>query len=427
MGDVSARHDIRSPRSSSGCGLVFDRGRRAMRASAFSVLTIFCFAYTVFSYFFIWTTAGAWLGCLFLVWLVFRPNGLRKDLRSLVLVGAGCTAALIPYAWLLSKRSETMDDVQLLVYSRAPDFWRMPEFISIACLLLLAAGAARKWIHYRDPSTLFALSLALVPLIVFNQQIITGRSLQPIHYQVFIGNYVAALALIVTLGILFRRALNSKSSLPKLACAGLAIVAIVWGFIECHYTVRVLDESNVERDLALPVAKRLEVLSSDDADPHRSTVFSYDMIQADDMPSVAPQNVLWSRHQHVFAGMSWQENKDRYFQYLYYLNIDEKGLDYLLQNDFVSQIALFGWGRHSDRLSTEAKPLTYGEVAIEVNRYAAYRANFTAANAANPMLSYAIVNNEGVTDFTNLDRWYERDAGEVIGKYTLYKLKLRAE
>jgi len=320
-----------------------------------------------------------------------------------------------------------MDDVQLLVYTRAPDLWRVPEFISIACLLLLAAGAAKSWIRLRDRATLFALSLALVPLVVFNQQIITGRSLQPIHYQVFIGNYVAALALILAIGILLRRGFNSTNLLPKLACAGLAVLAVVWGFVECHYTVRVLDESNVERDIALPVAKRLEVLSREDVDPHRSTVLSYDMVQADDMPSVAPQNVLWSRHQHVFAGMSWQENKDRYFQFLYYMNVDAKGLDYLLKNDFVSKIALFGWGRHSDRLSSEATPLTYGEIAVEVDRYAAYRANFSAANAASPMLSYAIVNNENALDLSNLDKWYERDGGEVIGTYTLYRLKLRSE
>jgi hypothetical protein len=395
--------------------------------SALILLGIFCFAYTVFSYFFIWTTAAAWLACLFLIWLLFRPAGFRKDLKYLIILGSGCTAALIPYAYLLSKRSETMDDVQLLVYTRAPDLWRVPEYISIACLLLLAAGAAKKWIRLHDRSALFALSFALVPLIVFNQQIVTGRSLQPIHYQVFIGNYVAALALMATVGTLLRGELNSGRLLPKLVCAGLTTLAVVWGFVECHYTVRVLDESNVDRDVALPVAKRLEVLSREDVDPHRSTVLSYDMIQSDDMPSVAPQNVLWSRHQHVFAGMSWQENKDRYFQFLYYLNVDPDGLDYLLKNDFVSKIALFGWGRHSDRLSSEATPLTYGEIATEVNRYSVYRANFNAANAASPMLSYAVVNNDITTDLTNLDKWYERDGGEVIGKYTLYKLKFRAE
>ncbi len=34
----------------------------------------------------------------------------------------------------------------------------------------------------------------------------------------------------------------------------LALVAAAWGFVECHYTVRVLDEVNVIRDEAYPAA-----------------------------------------------------------------------------------------------------------------------------------------------------------------------------
>jgi hypothetical protein len=387
---------------------------------------VLCFAYTVFSYFYIWTTAAAWLGCLFLIWLLFRPDGFKRDLKALIIVGLGCGLVLLPYAWLLSKRSETMDHVQLLVHTRAPDLWRMPEYIGLLCLVLIAVGVISRVIRLRDRATLFAISFAIVPFVVFNQQILTGRELQPIHYQVFIGNYVAALALVITIGILVRGIVDMRSGLVKTAWAALMLAAITWGFVECHYTVRVLDDANVERDLALPVAKRLEQLGAEDVDPHRTTVLAYDMIQADDLPSVAPQNVLWARHQHVFAGMSWEENKDRYFQFLYYQNVDEKGLEYLLTRDFVSKIALFGWGRHTDRLSSEAKPLTSQEIGAEVARYAAYRKNFNAVTAAQPMLSYAVVNNTGDTDLTNLDRWYERDAGEVIGKYTLYRVTLRA-
>ncbi len=400
---------------------------RVPHSALLVMAAVFCFAYTVFSYFYIWTTAAAWLGCLFLIWLVFKPEGFKRDLKNFAFVGAGCVIALIPYAWLLSNRSETMDDVQLLVYTRVPDLWRMPEYISLICLLLLSIGVTKRVIALGDRSTLFTFSMALVPFIIFNQQIVTGRSLQPIHYQVFIGNYVAALALIVTIGVLLRKQLNSQGAWPKIACAALTVIAVGWGFVECHYTVRVLDGANVERDLALPVANRLEELSRDDVDPYRSTVLAYDMIQSDDLPSVAPQNVLWSRHQHVFAGMSWQENKDRYFQFLYYLNVDEEGLDYLLKNDFVAKIALFGWGRHTDRLSSKAKPLTYGEIETEVARYAAYRSAFDAVNAANPMLSYAVVRNDSDTDLSNLDKWYGRDGGEVVGKYTIYKLTLRSE
>jgi hypothetical protein len=187
----------------------------------------------------------------------------------------------------------------------------------------------------------------------------------------------------------------------------------------------VLDEANVERDLSLPVAKRLEELAQTDPDPHRTTILPFDMIQSDDLPSVAPQNVLWARHQHVFAGLSWEESKERYYQFLYYSNIDERGLDHLLKKDFISQIALFGWGRHSDRLSSDSKPLTYGEVGDEVAKYARYRADFGRPQASNPLLSYVVVNNDANSDMSVLDKWYERQKPVNVGKYTIFPVRLR--
>lgn len=391
--------------------------------SGLSVVAILLFAYCVFSYFYVWTTAAAWLGCLTLLWMICRPDGWRNDLTALAIVGLGCLASLVPYAYLLSKRSDTMDNVQLLVNTRQPDLARVPEYISVVCLILIVAGALTKILSLRDRAVIFALSFALVPLIVFNQQIITGRSLQPIHYQVFIGNYVAALALMTTLGVLGTKMVGRNRWPIRALCAVLSLAAVTWGFVECHYTVRVLDEANIERDVALPVARRLEELAKHDPDPHRATVLAYDMIQADDLPTVAPQNVLWARHQHVFAGLSWEESKERYYQFLHYSNVDERGLDYLLKNDFVAQIALFGWGRHTGRLSSEAKPLTYGEIAQEVQRYADYRATFDATKA--PLLKFVIVNDEAETDLSVLDLWYARYDPEVIGKYTLYKVRRR--
>ena len=388
---------------------------------------ILLFAYTVFSYFYIWTTAAAWLGCLFLVTLIARPEGVGQDIKKLALIGVGCIASLLPYAWMLSQRSETMDHVQLLVFTRAPDVWRMPEYISLVCLILLAVGGLKGLIDLRERASLFAISFALAPLVVFNQQVITGRSLQPIHYQVFIGNYVAAMALVLTVGLLFRTYLERGAAMARLGCLALAILAIGWGFVECHYTVRVLDYPNIERDLAMPVAKRLEELAREDPDPHRTTVISFDMIQADDMPSIAPQNILWARHQHVFAGLSWEESKERYFQHLYYSGVDEAGLDHLLKNDFVSKIALFGWGRHTDRLSSEATPLTYREIDDAVAKYAAYRSSFNLERAASPRLAYAVVNSGAATDLGYLHRWYRIHPGEDHGRHILYKLTLRTE
>ena len=388
-------------------------------------LSILCFAYCVFSYFYIWTTAAAFLGCIGLVWVVERPDGWKRDIRNLAIVGAGCILALAPYFYLLSQRASTMDHVQLLVETHKPDLFRFPEYVSFAVLILLIAGLAAKVIHMKDRSTLFALSLALVTFVIFNQQVITGRSLQPIHFQVFIGNYVSTLALFVTIGILLKSKLGQRDLLPKLACSLLAIAAIVWGFIECHYTVRVLDDANIARDQALPIADRLSELAKTDPDPNRTTVLSFDWLFADDMPTVAPQNILWARHQHVFAGLSWEESRERYYQQLYYQKFDEADLDYLLKNDFVTQIALFGWGRHTDRLSVAAKPLTFGEIADEVRRYAGYRKTFGKAQASNPLVSFLVVPNDNLFDLSMVQAWYELSEGEVIGGHTLYRARLK--
>lgn len=386
-----------------------------------------CFAYTVFSYFYVWTTAAAFLGCVCVVWLAERPEGWKQDIKQLGLLGGLCIAALIPYAYLLSQRTATMDNVQLLVHTRIPDLLRFPEYVSFAVLLILIAGLATKLINIKERIVLFALALALVPFVVFNQQIITGRSLQPIHYQVFIGNYVSVLALIVAVAALLRSRSAEAGKTIRSICAGTALAAVIWGFVECHYTVRVLDWANAQRDAGLPVARRLEELARTIPDAYRTTVLSYDGIFADDMPTVAPQNIVWARHQHVFAGLSWEESKRRYYLQLYYQGIDGKGLDYLLKNDFVSMIALFGWGRHTDRLSSEAKPLTYAEIAEEVRSYERFISAFSIQEASDPLISYVVIKNDDNTDRSNLERWYVLDQIEDIGDFRLLRATLRPE
>src|SRR5690606_2660220 len=103
-----------------------------------------CFAYCVYSYFYIWTTAAAFLACLVLVWIVERPATFKQDIKSLGVLVVAWGAALIPYAYLLSLRSSTMDHVQLLVHTRMPDLNRMPEWIALGTLVLLIIGLIRK-------------------------------------------------------------------------------------------------------------------------------------------------------------------------------------------------------------------------------------------------------------------------------------------
>ena len=390
-------------------------------------LAVLCFGYTVFTYFYVWTTAAAWVACLAICLIVARPTGFRLDLKRLVMLGVGCSATLVPYVYLLSKRSRTVDDVQMLVRTHAPDLTRIPELICFVVLFVIAAAVLMKVFDLRDRGTLFAVSLALAPIVVFNQQVVTGQSLQPIHYQVFIGNYVAGLAVVVTFALLWRKIEARQVRAWRLVPTGFALIAIAWGFVECHYTVRVLDEVNVIRDEAMPIGNRLTQLAGGDPDKYKRVVLHLGTAEADDLPTIAPQGVLWARHQHVFAGVSWDENKERYYQQLYYQGVPARQLADGMKSgdDFVSMIALFGWGRHTDRLVADYKPLTFKEIDAEAANFDEYVRTFNPAKPGVVRLDYLIAPVEPAQFYDNIDRWYERDAGEIYGKYILYKLKPR--
>ncbi|CAN5527917.1 hypothetical protein BH10ACI2_BH10ACI2_10110 [soil metagenome] len=390
-------------------------------------LSALCFGYCVFSYFYVWTTAAAWLGCLGICWIVFRPDGVWRDIKIFSALGAACVLFLVPYAYLLSRRSQGMDDMTLLVRTHAPDLNRMPELMSFAVLFVIGIGVVLKMFELRDRGTIFAISLALVPIAVFNQQVLTGQALQPIHYQVFIGNYVAGLSVAVTLALMWRTMQSRQTMAAKAVLTAAALIAAGWGFVECHYTVRVLDDVNVLRDEAYPVGSRLTELARSEPDPHRSVVLHFGIAEGDDLPTIAPQSVLWARHQHVFAGVPWNESKERYYQQLYYEGIGPGQLADALKrgDDFVSMIALFGWGRHTDRLNSNYKPLTFGEIDQEAQVFDEYCKSFNPSNPGVVRPDYLVVAGDQNVYLDIVDKWYQRDAGERIGKYILYKLSPR--
>jgi hypothetical protein len=395
--------------------------------SAVIIGVILCFAFTVYSYFYVWTAAAAVLACFAAIWIIFRPDRYAGELKALVVVGAGCVLALVPYAYLLSKRSHTMDDVQLLVLTRELDLTRTPELIGFMVLAVIIAGAASGIFRLRDKAALFTAVLAVTPAVLFNQQLITGRSLQPIHYQVFIGNYIAGLAVVCAVGLMWREAFAQKRAAAVVLSSALATLGVVWGFVECHYTVRVLDDANVARDEALPAARRVAELTKGDPSQHQRTVLHFGIAEGDDLPTLAPVSVLWARHQHVFAGVTWQENKERYYQQLCYQGVGGEQLANGMKHggDFVSMIALFGWGRHTDRLNADHKPLTFGEIDAEARIYEEYCSNFDPRQPGAVPLDYLITPEELDPYMDGIDRWYDRSEREQFGKFILYKLDIK--
>jgi hypothetical protein len=73
-----------------------NQSKRAARVSV--VLAGLTLAMLIFSYLYLWTAAAAWLACIGLLCLYFRPTDRRKTLAVLTTIGAITVVALVPYA-----------------------------------------------------------------------------------------------------------------------------------------------------------------------------------------------------------------------------------------------------------------------------------------------------------------------------------------
>jgi len=176
---------------------------QSRRALLWAVAAGLIFGLLVFSYFYLWTAAAAWLFCFTLIWLIARPTERLHAALCLLLLSGISLCALVPYLYLLSLRTKTID-AQVLVFTHAPDLFRICEIVGSLILLALAWQARRRTINWRSPEAIFAASCALAPFLVFNQQVLTGQSLQPFHYEQFIVNYLVLIGLVTTYRFLWR-------------------------------------------------------------------------------------------------------------------------------------------------------------------------------------------------------------------------------
>jgi len=195
-----------------------------------------------------------------------------------------------------------------------------------------------------------------------------------------------------------------------------------------HSAAAVYKERNVASDLFVPVAKRLAALGAEhNKGPHdREVVFSPDILAvSDNIAHWAPQTPFWASHVPAAGGLSWEEQQERFFQYLYYCGELPASLERRLTNNTFVVGALFGNDRYNPILTNHFKPVTASEISDKVRQYAEYIAAFDCARARRSKISYVVVDTKSPFDFTNLDQWYIRDAGEQIGLFTLYQVKLR--
>jgi hypothetical protein len=262
----------------------------------------------------------------------------------------------------------------------------------------------------------------LLPLAVFNQQVLTGYSIQPIHYELYIANYAALIAAVVGVGTIARA--RRPAPLVERAFVVAAIVAIGWGATEIAYAIRARSDLNQIRGEVRPAALRLATIAKTAAgDPRNAIVLATNIIQADTLPADAPQPVLWAPHMRSFPGVALGEERSRYYAQLYYTGVDAATFESWLRETTITPSVVFGWERVNSRLASEPNPISDEEIHQEVRRYADYVATFDRDRAASIPLTFAVVSPKD--NLSNLDRWYARDDGELVGNLMLYRLRLR--
>jgi hypothetical protein len=255
--------------------------------------------------------------------------------------------------------------------------------------------------------------------------------MQPYHFETFVANYAVLVGLVIVTTLLYQP-IKGRSLL------WIAVLCFLWGAVEVSMPALANYGANVVADQMVPVVLRLQELSKQDGtlaslrDQGRTStlVFSPQRDVMGLLPTWTPQGTLLGMGGLDFGSASEQERKEMFYVYLYYSAADAERLRELLSESaddtFTShyaRVAIFGHERVVPMLSFDFKPIQQEEIEAEVRAYQTYADSFAREKVLLHPLTYAIT--RGESDLSHVDLWYERDAGERIGDYNLYRLKLR--
>lgn len=370
------------------------------------------FAILVYSYFFLWTAAAAWLFCFAAVSFAADRDRIRRLLSTVGVIGAFAAASLIPYFWLLSHRSANIDSVQLL------DHTRMPVFLSPSLILGVIVAGVAVWIYrkYEGENKLhfvMLVSMGLTPVVLFNQQIVTGRSLQPVHYEIFIANYLVLAAAVLLVPMI---PANNADARNKIFIY-VAAAAFLWGGFEAYSSAnRAMIVAEI-RDGSVPSVRAAAGSS------RRPVILATNFVTADFIPSIAVARSFWNPHTSSAGGIGVEENQKLFYRFLYFSGYTPRELEEALDaNSFEVTAAIFGSERALPALAGAAKKITPSEIKAEVARFTEHSSALTAASAYDPAIDAIIVPADSEPSFANLDRWYTRDQGEQFGLFKMYRL-----
>ena len=356
-----------------------------------AVLAGLTLAVLVFSYLYLWTAAGAWLACIGLLWLCFRPSERRRAIAVLGVIGAITALALVPYAYLVSQRPPSLDEQQTLVSTHRPDLFHVSEMLAALVVILLVVSVWRRKSELKDSLTLLAASFALLPFVVFNQQILTGKMMQVYHYEAFIVNYALLVGLLITLTLFWK-------PLPVRLLVWVAALAFSWGVVEVGLPSRLnFVPSAVIDDKIVPVLLRLKQLSKEDGTvaglrergEASTIVFSPQLEVSVFQPTWTSQGTLLDIGALDFGGVSREERKQFFYMHLYYSQANIEKLRQALNGapddpgmNYYARAVIFGHDRIIPALSGDFKPIQQNEIEDEIRKYEAYVSSFSREQAA---------------------------------------------
>jgi hypothetical protein len=322
-----------------------------------------------------------------------------------------------------------------MVSTHRADLWRVHELLCAVILGALVIGILRRRIARNEPRVIYVASLALLSFVVFNQQILTGRTMQSFHFEIFVVNYTTLVGLVILI-TLFWKSVSGRFLI------WMAAFSVALGIIVVALPSRLLFVPQaIATDRIVPVLLRLNELSKHDgtlvdlsSKGEASTlVFSPSVAVMTILPTWTSQGTLLDMTGEYCLGLNREERKRIFHMHLYYSGTDIESLRRALNGTsdiFPVELAgvrtaIFGYERSSPALTPEFRPIEQHEIESEVQAYQAYVNSFSREEALSRPLYYAVIPAAGSFNFANIDRWYERDGGERFGEYTLYRLRFR--
>lgn len=259
--------------------------------------------------------------------------------------------------------------------------------------------------------------------------------MQAFHFEAFAVNYTTLVGLLITVTLLWK-------PVPRRFLIWMTALSLSWGVVAVGLPSRVVFVPlAIANDQRIPVLLRLKKFSGQDGtlaglrteSQAPTLVFSPSVALIALLPTWTSQGTLLDMTGVDCAGVTPEDRKKFFYLHLYYCHVEAEALrkalsgppDPLREELASVRSVVFGHARLFPGLSSQFKPVNPEEIDQEVFAYQAYANSFSREEVLSRPIKYAVIPAEGYFDFTNLDRWYERNAGERVGAYTIYHLKLR--